>query len=86
MIVALFLVAYFAGTAPLVPRSAAVLETLRAPGDDRVAPVVAKPLDSAPAHPAAAPAQPSGRPRSLDPSQAPPIDLSDLPPPEHSAQ
>ncbi|HEX4114099.1 MAG TPA: hypothetical protein VH020_16320 [Stellaceae bacterium] len=83
VIVALFFVAYFAGTAPHVPRSAAALETLEPPGDSWVAPVQAKPLDNAasakPTH--AAPTKLSALPHAADP----PIDISDLPPPEHTA-
>jgi hypothetical protein len=84
-IVALFFVAYFAGTAPHVPKAAAALETLRPPGNSWVPPVQAQSLhDGSAAQPvAASPTKLSALPHSTDPSQAPPIDISDLPPPDH---
>lgn len=86
VIVVLCCLAYFAGTAPQVPRSATALETLRPPDDGWLPPVEAKPLDNAamPLHANAAPRQASILPRSTGPSQAPPIDISDLPPPDRS--
>jgi hypothetical protein len=84
-LVILVCVAYFAGTAPHVPKAAA-LETLRPPDRNWIPPVGAEPLDAAAAsrsiHAAPDP-ELSGLPHAADPSQAPPIDISDLPPPDH---
>lgn len=81
--VILLLSIYFAGTAPRLPASAAALETLKT-GGAWPPPVSVRSLDRG-APPTAAQASPTNvslLPRSTDPSQEPPIDLSDLPPPE----
>ena len=77
----LMLSAYFAGTAPRLPSSAAALETLKT-GDSWPPPVHARALD-APAAPLSAQASPTNMsllPRSAPRAEAPPIDISDLPP------
>ena len=73
--------AYFSGTAPRLPVSAAALETLKTGGS--WPPTVTSTLLDSGAPPSTAQANNvSLLPRSLDPSEAPPIDISDLPPPE----
>ena len=82
--IVLMLCAYFAGTAPRLPSTAAALETLKA-GGGWPSPVASHPLDirAAPLTAEASPTNVSLLPRSADPSEAPPIDISDLPPAEH---
>ena len=78
----LMLAAYFAGTAPHLPGTAQALETLKT-GGNWLAPVTTKTLDARAAPTTAQAANVSLLPRSPDASQAPPIEISDLPPPEH---
>ncbi|MGH6981230.1 MAG: hypothetical protein ACREFC_08485 [Stellaceae bacterium] len=82
--VVLLLAAYFAGTAPRLPGSADALETLKTGGAWPPS-VTARALDTrvAPTRAAASPHDMHLLPRSSDPSQAPPIDIKDLPPVEH---
>lgn len=77
----LMLSAYFAGTAPHLP-SPTALETLKT-GEHWPPPIRSHSLDTgaAPSSAEAAPASISVIPLSADPSEAPPIDISDLPPP-----
>jgi hypothetical protein len=79
--IALLFAVYFSGTAPRLPSSAAALETLKTGGGWPPS-VTAKTLDSNAAPSTAEATNVSLMPRSFDPSEAPPIDISDLPPPE----
>lgn len=81
---ALLLAVYFAGTAPRLPDSAAALETLKTGGAWPPA-VTAHTLDTGalPSSASAAPGDLHLLPHSSDPSEAPPIDVQDLPPVEH---
>lgn len=77
----LVLSAYFAGTAPRLPGSAAALETLKT-GGSWPPPAQARSLDADVA-PSSAQASPNNLrllPQSPSPSEAPPIDIADLPP------
>jgi|SRR5665213_760121 len=81
----LLAIAYFAGTAPRLPPSAAALEDLQT---DRGSwpPIHVQPLGGA-GEPAAIEVSAISfrlMPHASDPSEVPPIDLSDLPPPERS--
>jgi hypothetical protein len=77
------LAAYFAGTAPRLPHSIVTLEAL-GPAPDMWAPLAQRPVSHA--ADAIAPEQKLALlPRSPDPAEAPPIDLSDLPPPANSS-
>jgi hypothetical protein len=80
----LLLAAYFADTAPRLPSSAAALETLKT-GGAWPPPVEARALDADLASQIArpSPTNVSLLPHSIDRSEAPPIDISDLPAPEH---
>jgi len=83
-IIVLLLAAYFAGTAPHLPASAAALETLKTGG--AWPPTVTTRTLGTHAAPSTASASPHDLrllPHSVDPSQAPPIDVQDLPPVEH---
>jgi hypothetical protein len=79
--IVLVLSAYFAGTAPRLPTNAAALESLKTSGS-WPPPVRVRSLN-ADAPPSSAQASPNNLgllPHSADPADAPPIDISDLPP------
>src|SRR6185312_1702594 len=83
-IIVLLLSADFAGTAPPLPASAEALETLKTGG--AWPPAVTAHTLGARAVPTTAAASPRDLhllPHAPDPSQAPPIDVQDLPPVEH---
>lgn len=80
----LVLSAYFAGTAPHLPSTAEALETLKT-SSAWPSPVTSRSLDTAAAPSSARVLVSDVRllPRSPDAAEAPPIDISDLPPAEH---
>ncbi len=80
----LLLSAYFAGTAPHMPSTAEALETLKT-GSGWPAPVTSRSLgaNGALSSLRVSSSDVSLLPRSADPSEAPPIDISDLPPAVH---
>lgn len=79
--IVLVLSAYFAGTAPRLPSDAGALEILKT-ADSWPQPVRSRVLDAtAPSSVEASPVTMSLLPHSDNPADAPPIDISDLPPP-----